>query len=283
MRLLTSLAVLLICSSLSFAQMTHEETVVRGAYAKLSFAMEQAPIFQLAFEATGALVPKEVASLSTAQRIANAQLTVSLSDFLVGNAKDILTRRVVDLINPAQQERLVIDEAWHSYHDGREFRWYEPKGSWQSVRESIPSDVEAMTLEDFFKLQWQQRNPTSLWQTYAWYSVTVTYQGRTVGPYKALFMFGHDSNGGEIVEPEDGTIDAVAIAASMREHLFADVFVSANLRDVPVVSKWVTAKQQALNCSDSQGVCCDLARLQCGPAQSLVQRELATPVKGRAQ
>src|SRR5260370_31520828 len=96
-------------------------------------------------------------------------------------------------------------------------------------------------------------------------------------------MFGHDGNGNETVEPEDGTIDAVAIAASMREHLFADALVKTRMRDVPFVTNWVNAKQRTgLHCSEEQGVCCDPSSLRCGPAQSVVEkgRSMALPQGG---
>ena len=282
MRLSTSLAVLLIFSSLSFAQMTREETIVRTAYAKLGFAIEQFPVSQLAMEAVGIEPPKALKSISSDQRIANAQININLSDFVVGDAHDILTRKVVDLINPAVQERLDVQLGWHSYADGQDFQWFTPTASWQPVS-PVPPEVADLNLQDFFKLQWQQKQPNSVWQSYASYSVTVSYRGKTVGPYQALFMFGHDANGNETVEPEDGTIDAVAIAASMREHLFADALVKTRMRDVPFVTNWVNAKQRTgLHCSEEQGVCCDPSSLRCGPAQSVVEkgRSMALPQGG---
>jgi hypothetical protein len=93
-------------------------------------------------------------------------------------------------------------------------------------------------------------------------------------------MFGHDGNGNEVIEPEDGTIDAVGIAAAIDEHLFADAFVSTKLRDVPVVAKWVQAIQQALNCRRSRSVL-RLSKLRFGPAQSVVKKALSTPLSQR--
>ena len=93
-------------------------------------------------------------------------------------------------------------------------------------------------------------------------------------------MFGHDSKGDEVVEPEDGTIKATALADAMHEHLFADAFVNTVLRDVPVVRSFVDAQQQGptAKCFTEQGVCCDLSRLQCGPSQSAVEKARSTPL-----
>lgn len=251
------------------SQMTHEETVVRTAYAKLSFATEQVAVTQLALEATGLVTPKKFAGQSSDQRIADAQLNVTLGDFVVGNAQDVLSRKATDLITPAVNEKLYIQDNYHSYLDkGQEYQWLEPNPKWVPA-DPIPPGVLNLTLGNFLELEWHQKQQ---WQTYASYTVTVSYQGKSAGPYKALFLFGHDTKGAEIVAPEDGTIDAVLLGRVMQKRLFADAFLSERLWKVPLVKDWVTAKQQSLNCSPEQGVCCDLASLRCGPDQARVEK-----------
>ena len=266
--------VLLFLSSTCLAQMTHQEEVVRNAYARLSFALEQGTISQLAMEATGIPTPKELASISTEQRVSNSQLSITLSNFVIGSAADILTRNILELIDPATQYRLAISGGRHSFiSSGRESQWYEPRASWQPA-DPLPPETAGLTFRDFLGLQWHEKQPDSVWQTYASFSVTVNYQGKVVGPYKALFMFGQSSGGEQVVEPEDGIIDATAIAAAMHEHLFADCFVNSTLRDIPVVRKWVTTTEQASGgkCFEEQGVCCDALRVRCGPARADVDK-----------
>jgi hypothetical protein len=274
---LLPLCALLVGYAVAADSMTHEETVVRTAYAKLAFAVEQSTMSELAMESLG--IPKK-GGPSSDQRMAAAQLSFTLSDFKVGNASEILNRKVEDLIMPAYEETIQVAGGHYSYiEDGKESQWYKPDARWQPTR-TLPPDVAEVTLADFYQLQWHQKRPDSAWQRYASYSVVVTYQGKSRGPYKALFLFGHDANGNEVVEPEDGTVDAGALAEVMHEHLFPDAFLHTRLRLLPVVANWLKATQSvASTCSVEQGVCCDLERLQCGPAEADVAKALlpATP------
>jgi hypothetical protein len=249
--------------------MTHEETVVRSAYAKLSFATEQVAVARLAMEATGLATPKQLAGLTSDQRIADAQLNITLGDFVVGNVTDILSKKATGLIAPAIGEKLYITEGYHSYIDNRqEYHWFEPIPKWVPA-DPVPTELASMDLGAFLDSQWHQ---TQAWATYASYSVTVTFQGKSAGPYKALFLFGHDDKGNETVEPEDGTVDAIVLARVMQKHLFADALISSRLRDVPLVKNWVAAKQQPPNCAEDQGVCCDPSSLHCGPSATRVEK-----------
>jgi hypothetical protein len=111
-------------------------------------------------------------------------------------------------------------------------------------------------------------------------SVTVTYQGKSRGPYKALSIFGHDAKGNEVVEPEDATIDPTGLVEASHELLFPDAFVITRLRTFPVVTNWLNATQMSgPNCSVGQGdVCCDLVKLKCGPGREDVANGLAKPL-----
>ena len=251
--------------------MSHEETVVRTAYAKLTYAVEQGAVSELAFEAGGAPVqgpPRE-------QRIADAQVRFALSDFKTGNAIEILNRKVVDFITPASGETLAVMGRTNNYvEDGKSTMWYAPGLRWTPAQQP-PPDVQELTMDELYQLQWQQKRPGSAWQRYASYSVNVTYRGKSKA-YKALFMFGHDIKGNESVEVQDAITEGTGLAQAMHEHLFPDAFLRTRLRDVPTVAEWIKAKQtDATECSDEQGICCDLATLQCGPRRSDVEKALA--------
>ncbi len=272
------LCVLLVGYAIAADQMTHEETVVRTAYARLAFAVEQGTMSELAMETLGIPVKGR---LPDEQRIAAAQLSFTLSDFKVGNESEILSRKAEDLITPAYEETIQVTGGHYSYiEDGKESQWYKPDARWQPTG-TIPPEVAEATLADLYQLQWHQKRPDGVWERYVSYSVVVTYQGKSRGPYRALFIFGHDASGNELAEPEDGTVDARALAEVMHERLFPDAFLHTRLRTLPVVANWLKARQSfASACSAEQGVCCDAERLQCGPAQSDVAKALlATPVK----
>ncbi len=280
MRLLLALcAVTALLSGVGTAQMSHEEAVVRTSYAKLAYASEQGVVAQLAMEASGVPVAKENAGQTSDQRVAAAQLTFILGDFTIGSARDILDRKAVDFISPPVGEAIQVTAGRHSYiEDGRETQWFQPVARWIPAS-PLPAELMEVKLAKLYELQWKQKRPDSQWKTYASYSVTVNFHGKTRGPYRALFMFGLDAQGNEIVEPEDGTTDATGLAAALYEHLFADAFVSTRLRTLPVVVNWLNGRQTSASaCSAGQGVCCDLETLQCGPSRASVAAGLSAPL-----
>lgn len=279
------LSALLLLSNLTAAQlvptkMSHEETVVRNSYARLSYAVGQLPIIQMAEESQGVPVPRKAASLSSEARITNGELIIGLSDFVVGDAAEILDRKVDDLITADPNWKLSVNDLHHSYAShGEMLVWWEPQASWQHAVAPAPTNT---TVRSAFESIWQVKLPNPLLERYASYSVTVKYDGKTVGAYRALFLFGHDK-GNEFIQPQDNTIDQSALGSAMYEHLLADALVASDVRDVPAVSRWVSGKKQSLNCFESQGVCCDPVKVSCGPAEAVIQKALAAPVRRRVQ
>ena len=123
------------------------------------------------------------------------------------------------------------------------------------------------------------------WQRYASYSVTVTFRGKSRGPYNALFLFGRDAKGNEIVMPQDATTDSIGLADVMTLHLFPEAFVRSRLRATPVVAEWLGAAVMSnASCPTGQrDVCCDLEQLKCGPGSvdvaNWMNKPLPTPGK----
>jgi hypothetical protein len=212
------------------AGMTHEEILVRTAYAKFAYASEQEMIGQLALEASGSPAPAEASGLSSDQRLAAADVSFRLADFKVGNLDDIADRKATDLISPPTGEMLTATTPVHTYVDyGGGRSWYSIQPRWQPA--STPSaDVLSATVGELHAMEWHGRAPTTLWQRFASYSVTVTFQGKSRGPYKALFIFGHDPSGHEMIMPEDATTDSVALATALAVRLFPEPLVSTRLR-----------------------------------------------------
>jgi len=268
-------------SGATAAEMTHEEAMVRTAYAKFAYLSEQRVVGDLAIEGTNTKVPvaKDGVGLTPDQRLAAAQVTFTLSNFVVGDMRDILNRKAVDFISPPMEEMLTTNgEEGFSYSEGAlEAPWICLEVQWSPGR-VVPPELLEIKLDDLYQLEWHQHRPEALWQRYASYTVTVNYQGKSRGPYKALFIFGHDAKGNEVIEPEDATTNGLVLA--LRDHPFPDAFVLTRLRNNPVVATWVGAKQMS-NESCSAGlhdVCCDLAQLKCGPGRADVSNGLAKPL-----
>jgi len=263
--------------------MTHEETVVRTAYAKFAYAVQQGAIGRLAIEADNRGVPNREPSLTSDQRLAAAQVDFTLSDFATGDVRDIVNRKAIDLISPAHGEMLdTSGETGAKYSDqGLATGWQSFELHWKPAR-VLPAEAQALTISELYQLQWHEQWPQALWQRYASYSVRVSYQGKTVGPYKALFLFGHDPQGNEVIAPQDGTTNAASLGNALTMHLFPDAFVSTRLRKLPVVASWLNANQRLdATCLVGKGdVCCDLTKLKCAPGQIDLTDALSKPLPG---
>jgi hypothetical protein len=113
-------AVVPVGKPLVVGDMTHEETVVRTAYAKFAYASEQDTMDQLAMEVNNVALQhrKEYAGLTGHQRLTAARVTFTLTDFVVGNIHDILSRKAIDFISPAQGEMLTATTPVSGYGEG---------------------------------------------------------------------------------------------------------------------------------------------------------------------
>jgi len=268
-------------SSAFAAEMSREETMVRTAYAKYDYLSEQRVVGDLAIESSNPRVPeaKDGVGLTPDQRLTAAKVTFTLSNFVVGDVREILNRKAVDFISPPMEEVLTTNgEEGFSYSEGAlDVPWICLEVQWSPGR-VLPPEVLDIKLDDLYQLEWHQHRPETLWQRYASYSVTVTYQGKSRGPYKALFIFGHDAKGNEVIEPEDATTNGLVLA--LRDHPFPDAFVLTRLRDNPLVADWISARQMTSQaCPVGQReVCCDLEKLKCGPGRVDVANGLAKPL-----
>jgi hypothetical protein len=257
----------------------HQKTIVRSAYAKVAYATKQRAVLVAAKDG---LLPEKARTLNAKgidALLAASEVTFTLKDFVVGNVSDILDKKVMTLIGPPQAFvlRSFLQE-WNFTEsggkpqpcNGLDLRW---------EKNDNPPGAESADLkfDDVYRLQWGVERPKAAWQTYANYTVTVTFQGKTQGPYRAMFIFGHDENGNEVVEPADQITDNTALAEALHETLFPAALVSTRLRLNPTAANWIAANQMAdSSCSVGKGdVCCDLNTLKCGPSRADVSAALA--------
>jgi hypothetical protein len=277
MRYLAVTCLLMASLSAAVAQMTHEETMVRTAYAKFAYAVQQGAIGELAGEANGWQVPEQYAGLTGDQRLAAAQVSFTLTDFVIGDVRDILNRKAFDLISPPVAETLTTSVETSNFSDnGLATRWGALEARWQPAH-VLSQAAMALTVGDMYEVQWHKQRSERIWETYASYSVTVTFQGKSRGPYKGLFIFGHDDKGNEVIEPKDETTSIPGIAFALSEPLFPEPFVLTRMRSLPVVVNWLDANEMSgPGCSVGKGdVCCDLVKMKCGPGRADVSAGLA--------
>ena len=266
-------------SSALAAEMSHEETMVRTAYAKLAYASEQNVMAQLAIESMSPETRTDT-GMSNAQRLTAAQVSFTLGDFSVGSVQEIIARKAVDFITPASGETLVASPMSSQFAEGGTMAEVRSLSlHWQSAN-PLPPELADTKLADLYQFQWHRLRPEALWQSYAAYTVTVSFQGKSRGPYRALFIFGHDTQGNETIEPEDGTTDAMGLAYAIQSHLFPTPFVRTRLRGYQVIAAWLNTRQMSgPSCSVGLGdVCCDPSELRCGPGREDVADGLSRPL-----
>lgn len=305
MRYLAVTCMMLASLSAAVAQMTHEETRVRTAYAKLAYAVQQGAIGELAMEASnprGVPIPEEYAGMTSDQRIAAAEVSFTLTDFVIGDARDIVHRKTVDLITPDWDLVDVLstngNQGWNYNDNGLATGWKSVELHWKPTDPTLPEQraaLEGFTLAEVHQIEANGGDihskdeplPEGLWQRYASYSVTVSYQGKTRGPYKALFIFGTDSKG-KAGNEQVTVYDPVAgsgVGYAMSQPLFPEAFVVTRLRTLSVVANWLEANQMSSgpSCSismDQGDICCDLVKMKCGPRREDVAAGLAKPLPG---
>ena len=280
MRYLTVLLCVLMVGGLAVAadHMTHEEVVVRSAYARFAYAVRQGVVGDLAMEANGRRVKAENATKTSAQRLSDAELTFSLSNFVAGDIRDVLDRKVSELITPPHDEMLSISIEGIGYGGAR---WNSLRVRWVPAP-MMTSEAAALTLREALLDSWAEKLPTL--QRYISYTVTVSFQGKSHGPYTAMFAFGHDAQGNETTTPIDPNAGNSGLAQALALDLSPDVFTRTNLRTYAVVRNWLDENKMSdtacagKNDLGKKDVCCDLTRMKCGPSGADVTSGLSTPV-----
>jgi hypothetical protein len=292
-RVLSYVLVVCLAPPSLFAQaMSHEEEVVRNAYAKLSFMCELVPVDAAAFDIKGDGTdgPGRSDLIALQGKVAEATPVFTLTDFRTGAIADIANEHWSRFITWPASKSDVLEVQQHSMgydYSGNKTAWTGAKAEWQpstAIPPGNPDYYNQITVADAMRMklpQWIEPQPTPPGLTftrYAAYTVDVTFQGKSGGPHRAIFFFGRDANGKEIVAPND-MISGPGILYNIRDiPVYPGAFLSSDVRDVPVVSAWARSHEMTTSaCSTvpKEALCCSLGR--CGISQTDLNRELAAP------
>jgi len=247
-------------SSALTAEMSHEETMVRTAYAKLSYAVD----LETAIRAVRHN-PKITYSQLT-QEVAKESLTFRLSDFAVADMASVLDQKYSEVFHDIRDGGNVIDIA--------------------SVAETFTEEtggVKAETRMDLARPRWS-RGPLGAVPDstvaemlpameresglsvplirYCTYTVTVTFEGRS-RTYQAEFYFGPEG------QPDSGDMVVALGGGALPELLVKPVYPqvlveTATYGKNPALRGFLEANQRS-NATCRRGeACCDLSALQCG-------------------
>jgi len=290
-------AVLIVCclapAFLLAQNISHEEEVVRNAYAKLSFMCELVPVNEAAFDrnGNGSDGPKRSDQVALQTAIAKATPVFTLTDFRTGAIADIANEHWSQFVTWPERKSAVLDvtQVSMSYnYSGNVTAWVGAKVEWRPNTSSIPPGnpdyYNRLTVADAMRMKlpaWIDPWPTPPGLTfthYAAYTVDVTFQGKSSGPHRAIFFFGHDADGKEVVAPND-MISGPGILYNIRDiPAYPGAFLSSDVRDVPVVSAWVRDQEMPTSActTPKETLCCSHGR--CGISQTDLNRDLAAPL-----
>src|ERR1700731_2670780 len=208
-------------------QMSHEETVVRTTYARLSYAVQVNEVHKAIADFAK---DKALDNIMLGQRLKAAELTFILSDFKIGNVTDpdISKTKYADLVTKPSGDSLDIT------HGTTSFTTDSPADG--SARPQHTESVIALaqwagsqTITEDWEVPWGKLFPlvehASWFTRYAAFKVKVNFQSRS-REYRAMFLFGHDPRtGAEYIVPGDtvagltGALDFFARTAAYPEAL----------------------------------------------------------------
>jgi hypothetical protein len=235
-----------LASSLFAATMSHEEAAVRATYAKLSYAGQIRSLHKTVDDYDNAKVaPEQINHAEAFQRVAQEDVTFTLSDFSIGNIADLKVNYEDLVTKPDGNDVLAVAP-------GR-FTYTETSGKNESSVANAQW-VRGQTVTEDWKIPAAQAlsQPLegSLYSRYAAFRVSVKFQNQ-VRDYKALFLFGKSSDGNEIVFPLDMVTNQSALWFFTKHDVYPATLVRTHLHAHPLVSEWLRANADA-NCQSGK-------------------------------
>jgi hypothetical protein len=282
--------VVVLCFALPFLKapaqdMSHEEEVVRNAYAKFSLLCSLPPVTEAAIPQ---LAGVKVDTIRLQARIANATPVFNLSNFQVGAIVTIANEPWGDFVTaPSQPGEILVGQVdSQSYSDnGNQTSWQMINVRWKpspQITPEVESKILSRTVATIIKIaspQWQPASmPPVTYTRYAEFTVDVTFQGQSSGPHKAIFFFGKDAKGKEYLAPNDiisGPSPLDFVANNPTEMEPTGLLLGA-IREAPVMASWIRANViSEFTCSETtQALCC--SKGHCGLAPTVFNRDLST-------
>jgi hypothetical protein len=248
--------------------MSHEETMIRTAYAKLSYAVDINTAYRLAQSNPG-INPNELI-----RQVNLKGLRFLLSDFKVGNLADIADAEYTDMFDqyPDGQDVIYarVETETYSEAGGASAQMETARAEWGSgpegtaphrtVRQMIPALEQESGIPDIAPLQ-----------RYCSYGVTATFAGRSVS-YRAAFLFGANGK----ARPDDVVVGVGggSLFHFLLHPAYPVAFLRTRMGDNPAVRYFLTSNQRTGASCTSGDACCDAETLQCGVLSTDLAAEL---------
>lgn len=282
MRLSAAVFTLLLLPQAMWGQMNRQEEIVRNGYAKLSLLCTLPPLTK------AALNQDQRSALDQAdlnKRLSDASPQFELSDFKTGNITDIASQSWGQFVTvPASgQQILKSGSNTTNYNDsGHAVSWSGAEVDWQPAPQGAP-DIEkyvlSLTVNQAISLaapQWASVPVT--YSEYAAFTVNASYQGRSTGPHKAIFLFGTDAHGNKFIVPNDLLSGGQALADLLMKPTYPSGLLQSRMREIPMIAEWIRLNTVSTSeCLSKQSdLCCTQGK--CGLSSVDINRDLSQPL-----
>jgi hypothetical protein len=255
---------------------SHEEEVVRSTYGTLSFLCGLPPV-------THAAMRNEYISQDALNKEqASVTPMFTLADFQVGSIQSIASINWGDMVSvpPKGAALRGTSTAQEYFNDnGKEAKWNTAHVQWINDTSYTPdriAAIDALDVGQAVALGSTEWTTPATYTSYASFAVTVSFQGQVVGPYKAVFFFGHDKTGKEVIAPQDAVVGQLLWGA-LHVTAYPSELLKSKLREQPAVDKWIKANRATSQCSKARAdLCCAGGR--CALPDASVARDLAVPL-----
>jgi hypothetical protein len=213
--------------------MSHEETIVRTAYSRLTYAIQLKTLLDSARS-----TPDDSARVATS--VQSKELHITLSDFTIGNLADIAQVNYSDLVTkPNGDLALFIGTHTETVNeDGVSYR-SELASTPRWIREQSLEEDWAQPMAKILPIVEKQNDNAQLTR-YCAYVVNLEFGGRFRN-YKSIFLFGSDAKGAEFILPGDNVININGGSLKFfAEHpVHPDVIVRSRIGNSRAVLDWI--------------------------------------------
>lgn len=261
---LLPLCVLLVGYAVAADNMTHEETVVRTAYAKLSYAVDLNTAYLLT------VARPDIDSATLAREVDGRRLSFSLSNFKVGNLSDLSIAKYSDALGqyPDGQDIIEVTLSQPQFHEKTlTLEMDLAQARWAKGPQGTPP---SQTVEELMPIVQAESGLSGPLVRYCRFTVTARLAGRS-RVYEAAFLF---TATGQV-----DTSDAVVGLGGgpLRYFITHPVYPTILLRSslptrTPALRPFLESAQRTESTCGDGDVCCDLASLRCGLPSAELRR-----------
>lgn len=281
MRLKFILLFLLVPLASGQQPMTHEEQVVRTTYARVTFAAQLGMLWHAIELDEGWPGLNDGLELTKAM---NDQVRFDLTDFKVGDLKDISTASWTSLVEGPVDTLFIhfveMRVGFTKNNKTRNFPITYADAAWKPAARSAIETLEERTRTSLVPpvrevLQSLHKpNGGGEWKRYASYSVVASLREKSIS-YRATFLF--SSNGNEVLPLDYAT--GMGVAAFVKTTMYPSALVDTAFREIPLAQSWILSNEiKGCKSSSQPEVCCDPVMGRCGIASEDLQRSLAVQV-----